>query len=242
MFPGDWWRTTVSLVAAIQAVPLPVTQEAVRDAAAAVITLVRAALHQLRTSQLIGPVLALRHTVAHLTPLNALPAVGALELVCGGHAGQQAATLAGMRGVWSSPSSPQTWRLPVSHANEHSSSSEPSLQSGSPSHMWSWRIHSSPFLHCLEPRGHLMGATDAVGTTVPSSMSLSSDGETKSDMRSLRCNPGCPRLPEPTAAVLVGPVQTVLLPVAQQVRRQAAPPTVTVVNTAVRLRQTVCFV
>lgn len=56
------------------------------------------------------------------------------------------------------------------------------------------------------------------------------------------CDPGCPRLPEPTAAVLVGAVQTVLLPVTQQVGRQAAPPAVTVVNTAVRLPQTVGLV
>lgn len=81
----QWLHTTVFLIAAVPAVSLPVTEEAVWNAAAFVITLVSAALHLLGTSHFVRAVLTLRHTVTHLALLYALLSMGTLELVCRGH-------------------------------------------------------------------------------------------------------------------------------------------------------------
>lgn len=84
-FLVQWWRTTARLITAIPAVPLPITEEAVRDAAAPPITQVRTAIHLLGTSLFIRAILTLRHTITHLALLYALPSVGTLELVCRTH-------------------------------------------------------------------------------------------------------------------------------------------------------------
>lgn len=78
-------RTTVLFVTAVHTVPIPITEEAAGNAAALVITLMHAALHQLGTSQLIRAVLTLRHTIAHLALRYALLSMRTLELVCRVH-------------------------------------------------------------------------------------------------------------------------------------------------------------
>ncbi len=84
-FPVQWQRTTVCLITAVPTVPLPVTEEAVRKAAALVVTLVTTAIHALGASLFIRVVLTLRHTVTHLALFYALLSMGTLELVCRGH-------------------------------------------------------------------------------------------------------------------------------------------------------------
>ena len=72
--------TTIGLVCAIQAVSLPVTEEGDWEAAGLVIAVVGAALHVRHTLRLIRAVLTLGHAVTHLTVVDALLPMGALEL------------------------------------------------------------------------------------------------------------------------------------------------------------------
>lgn len=74
-------HTTFGLITAIRAVTFPITEEATRNAAGFVVALMRTALHVLCAFRFIRAVLTVRHTITHLSLLNAHPSMGTLELV-----------------------------------------------------------------------------------------------------------------------------------------------------------------
>lgn len=160
------WPTTVGFVSAIHTVPLSITEEGLRKAAGFVVTWVSALLWELHAVDLIWTVLTLRCAVAYKLHVYTLPAMSALELVW---------RVESLKYVKDSTTDQidnefivfLLQSIPFLHLRSQFLSSDPSLQSFSPSHTWLYRTHSFPSLQGLDPRGHFRG-NEALATTLVS--------------------------------------------------------------------------
>ncbi len=116
------------------------------------------------TVQFIRAILTLRCAVTHLLSVDTHPPMSALELI---YEDTLSVTL-----VWVTYSYELiTWALPSLQRYSQSCSSDPSLQSISPSHTWLYSTHSCPSLHGLEPIRHFNDVETVSGAMVGHSIS-----------------------------------------------------------------------